>query len=261
MGTVSFEKWVQVATGYVTFCLLGTGVDANAHYRQVLVRMGAGRIFPSLYAQSGDRRMPKRTSAARAWTSNVSSKAKSLLWSSRSGSTLTGSTITGSTITDSTKDTSTDLTSHEFVGLDSIPRLHSITTQDTLLSQKNNASTSPIPSTPTSPQPSFFRRYFARPSFHGPLLPLFSHPSIAEIPTSNHTCATDTSESISSSTTIKPPTGVHARAWAEEALPSSSIEGHVVGNSVHVVREVQMRRDEKAGSECEVEGKEMRDWA
>jgi hypothetical protein len=54
---------------------------------------------------------------------------------------------------------------------------------------------------------------------------------------------------------------VHTRAWAEETLPSSSIEGHVVGNSVHVVREVQMRRDEKAGSECEVEGKEMRDCA
>ncbi|CAG5188786.1 uncharacterized protein ALTATR162_LOCUS12032 [Alternaria atra] len=249
-GVVSFEKWVQVATGYITFCLLGTGVDANAHYRRMLVSTGAGKVWPSLYATSdGGSRAPKSFPAARAWTASVSSKAKSMLWSTESGSTSTGST----------SDTFTDSTSNNSVILDSMPRLHSVTTQDTLISQKHDNSIAAS----TTPQPSFFKSYFARPSLRGPLLPLFSYRNIAEITTSNtstiSTIATNTNKLSTSSTLI----GVHSRAWAADTSPSSSSSAgrHGYGNSVHVIREVHQQRNEKAGNEREEEGKEMKAWA
>ncbi|KAG9195866.1 hypothetical protein G6011_00987 [Alternaria panax] len=280
MGVVSFEKWVQVATGYITFSLLGTGVDANAHYRRILVRLGLGRIWTGLDVTSeNDSRTPKSFTAARAWTASVSSRAKSMLWSTRSGSTTT--TNTASTIDDFAKDMFTDTTSNRSVGLDSIPRLHSVTTQETLLSQKDSTST-PTPPATTSPPAhasppsrSFFRRYFARPSLNGPLLPLFSYRNITEISRSNNSSSNNPSITAA-------PTGVHARAWATSTFtcnsPTSSSQttiaaagrghGHVTGNSVHVVREVHQRRDEKTGSEHECErgygehgGKDMRDWA
>jgi pheromone a factor receptor len=250
-GHVSLEKWVQIATGYVTFSLLGTGVDANAHYTRFLVRIGAGRLWPSLHVGSkNSSRGPNSFIASRSWTADLASKAKSIFWSSRSGSTSASST----------RDVFTHSACNNSVGLDSIPRLHNVTTQDTLLSQKHNPS---IPTSPQpSPQPSFFKRWFARPAIHGPLLPLFSYRNITEINSNTITTTTDTSKSMTSPI----PTGVHARAWAAEPSFSPSTiakldERHAYGNSVHVVREVHQQRDEKGESVFEEGGKEMKTWA
>jgi pheromone a factor receptor len=261
-GQISFEKWVQIATGYIIFLFLGTGVDANAHYRRLLVYVGADKIWPSLRDGSGNRsRTPNDFSTPRGWTANLSSKAKKMLWSSKSATMNT----------DSTNDTWTASTCTNSVALDSIPRLHNVTTQDTLISQKNVKDTA-IPS-PNSPLPSFFSRYFSRPSLHGPLLPLFSYRNITEIAstkssTSTHPTSPATTDTNDLSTSSITPIGVHARAWATDISSASPTaaktnDGQAYGNNVHVVREVHQQREHRSekGYELERVDKEMRDWA
>jgi len=286
LGKISIEKWVQIATGFIIFGFLGTGVDANAHYRGLLVFIGAGKIWPSLLPGSANRRRPTSFTAPRSWTTYFSSKAKKMSWFGASDSTQSTSTSA-----DFKNDTWTASTYNNPVALDSIPRLHSVTTQDTLISQKNDGELPsqkhdhpPSPSaSPTPPRPTFFSRYFTRPSLNGPLLPLFSYRNITEINSKSSNPSTNPTDPTNPSTTdatttgdrntnpTKPPTptlpsGVHTRAWAEDissSPPSAGInnEGHGHGRSVHVVREVHQQRDKKRGGEFERVGREMRDWA
>ncbi|KAH6848483.1 pheromone B alpha 2 receptor [Alternaria rosae] len=282
MGHISIEKWVQIATGYIIFLFLGTGVDANAHYRRILISMGAGKIWPSLLPGSANWRRPTSFSAPHSWTSYFSSRAKKMLCFGTSDSTRSSSTST-----DFKNDTWTAST-YNSVALDAVPRLHSVTTQDTLISKKNdqdtplqkhNQSTSPsLSASPTPPRPTFFTRYFTRPSLNGPILHLFSYRNITEInskssnPSTKSTNPSTTTATITTDTNpTKPPTptlpsGVHTRAWAEDISSSPSSAGitneaHSHGRSVHVVREVHQQRDKKRGGEFERVDREMRDWA
>ncbi|KAF1838993.1 Pkinase-domain-containing protein [Decorospora gaudefroyi] len=201
-GKVDMNKWVQIATGYVIFALFGTGVDAHNLYKRLLVSMGAGKVWPSLYVEStSGSRTPHSFTAAKEWTSSLGSKAKSMLWSSKSDSTYGGTTRNNS------------------VAMGSIPHLHNVATQDTLLRQKDNASARPL--TPKS----FFKRVFTRMARGSPVLSFSSYRNIAEVAT------TDTDRSA----TVSSPPGFHAHAWAAE--------DHAVGrvsdvDGVHIIREV-----------------------
>jgi pheromone a factor receptor len=196
-GKVQLMSWVQVATGYVLFLLFGTGVDAHNLYKRMLVSIGCGKIWPSLYVESGTgARTPNSFIAARTWTSNMSSRAKSMLWSSKTGS--------------STADTYGGTTCNNSVVLEAIPHLKSVTTTDSHAS----------PSTP-----SFWKRVFTRSSQHTPILP-FSHENYRNIESLTTTTATD-----------HPPTGVQAHAWATSEDPAagrvSEVDGVHVIREIH----------------------------
>lgn len=50
-GVVAFDHWIQLAVGYAVFLFFGMGADAMRMYRNWLLKMGFGRIFPNLYRQ------------------------------------------------------------------------------------------------------------------------------------------------------------------------------------------------------------------
>jgi hypothetical protein len=58
-GVVHLDKWGQIAMGFVTFLLFGTGTDAHNTYKKMLLFFGLGKIFPSLYImrESGSSRV------------------------------------------------------------------------------------------------------------------------------------------------------------------------------------------------------------
>jgi pheromone a factor receptor len=160
-GKVQFMSWVQIATGYVIFVLFGTGVDAHNLYKRMLVGIGLGRIWPGLYVESGSgTRTPNSSIAARTWTSNMSSRAKSMLWSSK---------------TNETNDTYGVMTRNNSVVLEAIPHLKPVTTRESHTS----------PST-TTPQLPFLKRIFTRPSSRKPILPIFTYRNI-DSPTTTST--------------------------------------------------------------------------
>jgi pheromone a factor receptor len=153
-GKVQLMSWVQIATGYVIFALLGTGVDAHNLYKRMLVGIGLGKFWPSLYVESGSgsgTRTPSSFIAARTWTSNISSRAKSMLWTSK---------------TDSTNDTYGGTTRNNSIVREAIPHLKPVTTR------KSHAS----PSTPP-PRLSFLKRIFTRPG-RNPILPFSTYRNI-----------------------------------------------------------------------------------
>ncbi|KAL1967693.1 hypothetical protein VTN77DRAFT_2950 [Rasamsonia byssochlamydoides] len=47
-GTVSFDRWIPIGGSISLFLFFGFGHDATAVYRSLLLKMGLGRLFPSL---------------------------------------------------------------------------------------------------------------------------------------------------------------------------------------------------------------------
>lgn len=47
-GEVFFDRWIQVAAGFLLFAFFGFGRDATLMYRSVLLKLGFGRLFPCL---------------------------------------------------------------------------------------------------------------------------------------------------------------------------------------------------------------------
>ncbi|KAJ5061440.1 pheromone A receptor-domain-containing protein [Bipolaris maydis] len=184
-GKVSYDKWIQVITGYIVFLLFGTGVDAYNFYRKVMVSMGLGKRTPSSFI------------AAKSWTSSVSSRAKSLLWSSKSDSTA------------SVGDAYADFSRSHSIALDSIPAV------------SNGDAETALPTWPSS-----FKRWFTRSNLGGSVLPLFSYRNITEV------AINDTGKLPAPVTSP----GVHARVWATEDAPigrASEGEGVFVSHEVY----------------------------
>ena len=219
-GNVEMAKWVQIVTGFIIFALFGTGVDAHNLYKIMLVSIGAGRIWPSLYDESHrGSRTPNSFIVARTWTSNMSSKAKSVLSSSKS---------------DSTRDTFSTSTRNNSVVLDCIPHLHNTITEDTLLKQKQNEVASSVK------QPSFFKRWFATPDLRSPILPFFSHRNFTETTASNANRSAAPSPSSP---------GIHSQAWYAQGMSGGRPSVGSTGSGLHVLREVHQAHHEKQRSE------------
>ena len=87
-GVVIYDRWAQIATGFVVFLFSGLGTDAVKFYRRFLLKLGLGKIFPRLAADHSTRR---RSHATDSQASSVGSRAR-LLVTRAFGRTPTNST-------------------------------------------------------------------------------------------------------------------------------------------------------------------------
>lgn len=218
-GEVHIDKWGQIAMGYVTFLLFGTGTDAHNTYKKMLLAIGLGRIFPSLYVmrESGSS-TPSSFISARTWTSSCVSKAKSYFF--KGGSRF--SSFGGSTFV-STRNNSVAMDN-----MDSQLRSGSSTTP--VLPERDSSAT----------DPSLLRRLFCRSARHTTILPLFSQRST----TSPNDGEKGAKETVSE--------GFSARAWASEAPHSrrnSEPVGVVVFREVHLDEEARESVERKSADE------------
>ncbi|USP75690.1 hypothetical protein yc1106_02964 [Curvularia clavata] len=220
-GNVAYDKWIQVITGYVVFLLFGTGVDAHNLYRKILVCLGLGKVWPSLYETSrSSYRTPSSFIAARSWTSNVSSKAKNMLWSSRTDSVA------------SVSDTAKSCVRKNSVVLDSIPSVRHGTSECELIEEEQGVPEQPA----TLVRQSSFKRWFARSKQSNSLLPLFNRRNIVERTPADAGTAT---------AAINSP-GVHAHAWATEDVPVARASE---GDGVIVLHELHQNCHDRPGNE------------
>ena len=216
-GMVHLDKWGQIAMGFVTFLLFGTGTDAHNTYKKMLLFFGLGRVFPSLYImrESGTS-TPSSFIATRRWTSSCVSKAKCYLSKRRSS---TFSSFSGTTLNKNSRCDSVALDN-----LDSI-HLHSVSSATPVLPERSSAP-------PT--HPTLLKRLFTRSGGPGPILPLFSQRSATPAPESEKTAAESAGE------------GFSARAWAAVS-PSSRRNDNPAG--VVVFREVHLDEEAREGGE------------
>jgi pheromone a factor receptor len=212
-GQVTVDRWGEVTTGYILFFVFGTDSDAHNTYKKMLLAIGLGNMFSSLYVMR-DSGSQKSNSfiIARTWTSNISSKTRSMLWSK----------------TDSVAGTFDDTTRNNSVALGSMQRLRSHTTETPDLEQQPASS------------PSFFARIFRCETPQQLVLPHFEHRSrsLAE------TIDTD----IHKSKTREQSPGASAYAWATNRSDS---ERENKGDGVHVMREVHLYCQELNGKGSE----------
>jgi pheromone a factor receptor len=137
-----------------------------------------------------------------------------------------------SSMTDSTVHSFDGTTHNNPIFLESIPHLHNVTTEDTLLRQKQDESMRPA----SSPKhPSLFRRIFT--IHHKTVLPLFYR---------NTTETTTTVKDRSATVSLSP--GVHAHAWASEIC---AVERVSDADGVHVIHELHQNCCERDESEKE----------
>jgi pheromone a factor receptor len=51
-STVLYDRWINLACGFLIFFFFGMGRDAKGMYREWLVKVGMGRLFPVLLVDS-----------------------------------------------------------------------------------------------------------------------------------------------------------------------------------------------------------------
>lgn len=210
LGVVRFDRWGEIATGYLFFILFGTGTDAHNTYKSMLRAMGLGKIFPSLYEMRESGRATPSTSTSRGWASSWSSKAKHFF--SKNDSVSESSTAMRSA------DTGDAPVAHETTSSSHSEHLQPTPTNDPILRRGSQDVRS------RSNNTSFFDRVFTRRNNAAPVPPLSTTGQMRE-------------QSLfekSSPSSIGP--GVYARAWA-----SNTPDMHHADESdeVHVVHEVR----------------------
>jgi len=52
-GMVPFDRWIWLGCGFLVFFFFGLGKDATKMYRRWLIKLGFGRIFPTLKEHVG----------------------------------------------------------------------------------------------------------------------------------------------------------------------------------------------------------------
>ena len=73
-GTVIFDRWIQIGIGFAIFPCFGLGQDAQKMYREALLKIGFGKIFPCLYRHPPLR--PPRQSLASGLSSSLGTRAR-----------------------------------------------------------------------------------------------------------------------------------------------------------------------------------------
>ncbi|KAG9849780.1 STE3-domain-containing protein, partial [Aureobasidium melanogenum] len=58
-STVFYDRWANLACGFLVFLFFGLGRDAKNMYREWLVKMGLGRLFPVLVVPDGRGSLPR----------------------------------------------------------------------------------------------------------------------------------------------------------------------------------------------------------
>jgi pheromone a factor receptor len=51
-STVLYDRWINLACGFLIFIFFGMGRDAKGMYREWLVKVGLGKLFPVLLVDS-----------------------------------------------------------------------------------------------------------------------------------------------------------------------------------------------------------------
>jgi pheromone a factor receptor len=51
-STVLYDRWINLACGCLIFFFFGMGKDAKGMYREWLIKVGLGRVFPVLLVES-----------------------------------------------------------------------------------------------------------------------------------------------------------------------------------------------------------------
>ena len=223
-GSVHMDKWGQVVLGYVVFLLFGTGTDAHNTYKKMLLALGLGKIFPTLYdMRETGTSTPSSFISARTFTSSCVSKAKSYF--SKGGSRF--SSFGRSTFNDSVRSNS--------VALETLDKAHS---------QSISSTTPVLPERTSAASASFLKRLFTRRGQHQPILQLFSQRST--------TFANDGKKAA-----VETVDGFSARAWASEA-PASRHNSEPAG--VVVFREVKLDEEARDNSEEGMVRKSADEW-
>lgn len=218
-GEIHIDKWGQIAMGYITFLLFGTSTDAYNTYKKMLLAIGLGKIFPSLYLmrESGSS-TPSSFMSARTWTSSCVSKAKSYF---SKGSSRLGS-FGGSTFVSTRNDS---------VAMDNMgTTLRSISSTTPILPERESIASSP----------SLLKRLFSRSTRRTTILPLFSQQSATSASANEKGAAETVTE------------GFPARAWAAEVRHSrrnSEPTGIVVFREVTLDEEVRNTTERKSADE------------
>ena len=93
-GVETFDRWIQIACGFIIFMFFGFGADATKMYRRWLVKMGFAKLFPHLDETSTSQKRAKPNAAnpsSRSRLSSLGSKARLIIGKTMSfsqGSTL-----------------------------------------------------------------------------------------------------------------------------------------------------------------------------
>lgn len=58
-STVLYDRWANLACGALVFLFFGLGRDAKNMYREWLVKIGLGRLFPVLAVPDGKGSSPR----------------------------------------------------------------------------------------------------------------------------------------------------------------------------------------------------------
>jgi pheromone a factor receptor len=101
-GAILFDRYIWLAGGLLIFLTFGFGRDATKTYRELLVRLGLARFFPSLL-RTGQTSSPAVGGSSGAWmssmTSSMSGKIR-LIFPMRGGGSTGGQStrVTASTI-------------------------------------------------------------------------------------------------------------------------------------------------------------------
>lgn len=219
-GQVHIDKWGEVALGYIIFFVFGTGTDAHNTYKKMLLALGLGKIFPSLYdMRDSGTSTPSSFVSARTWTSTCVSKAK--IYLSKGSSRL--SSFGGTTFNNSVRNNSIVLENMDNRHLRSV-----------------SSSTPVLPERTPPPSKTFFlKRIFSRDDRHQPTLPLFSQRPMTSSPSGEKVV-----ETVSD--------GFSARAWASEAPHSrrnSEPVGVIVFREVHLDEEVRHSTERKSADD------------
>lgn len=77
-GQTGIDGWVSIFSCYIIFIVFGIGTEANDQYRQMLVAIGLGKVFSSLYINNSESGTHTPTSFVRSFRSRLSSTAKSV---------------------------------------------------------------------------------------------------------------------------------------------------------------------------------------
>ncbi len=209
-GLITMEKWGQVISGYVAFFVFGTSTDAHNLHKKILLKLGLGKVFPSLFVtreSASEGSLLRRLVAARTWSSNLSSRAKSKFQSKASSFS---SSINSSIYRASMR-------------FDLSTTFHSVVTEKrTPTPSQDNTKQGPL-----AAMSSFFQRIFRRAKNHGPVLPLFS----SRTPT----------ESIDSSSTTKGSPSSSTRTQIRASNTTMSTQT-IEPSSVRVMQEVHQNR-------------------
>ncbi|KAF2738549.1 Pkinase-domain-containing protein [Polyplosphaeria fusca] len=233
-GIVRYDKWAQIATGYLAFVIFGTGSDANNTYKKMMCAIGLGRIFPSLYRESVSRSgSPSGSTPSRGWYSSATSKAKDLFSKNMTVTETVSSSTRNASVADAISPTSLRSMSHE---------CQPVSSNDQMLPEQYKTSSA-------ANKQSFLGRLFTRRSRNHTLLPVF----VAK-PTSDLSC----SEKSPMSADPYPPE-TQSRAWVSSdpiASWTSNDEGVRVVHEVRQDSQSNANKEKNMDTQIEIRGSE-----